>query len=64
MTTQQIALLDDLKDVMVKHGARLEKSAVYYAGESEDPRFVLPDDAMFSAYLSIDELAEVTGGWK
>lgn len=53
----------ELKALLDKHNVGFAKDAVYYPGDSENPRFVLPEEPG-ATVITIDDMADMRGGWQ
>lgn len=57
------AFMGELKALLERYDVTFAKSAVYYPGDSDNPRFVFGDDSS-KVYLTIDDMADLRGGWQ
>ncbi len=62
MTTREQDFMRDLKAVLEKHSVTFAADGVYYPGDDDNKRFVLPNEEG-QTVITIDDMAELRGGW-
>jgi hypothetical protein len=66
MTNNELKFRTELIELMKRHGVSMTKSDVYYPRDSENISFHVPPDteAGYWTSISVEDVAEWTGGWK
>lgn len=64
MSDKERAFMGELKALLDKYEVTFAEDAVYYVGENPNYRFVFPGDDSNPVLVTIDDMADLRGGWK